>query len=67
MRGLIEPGGQPTDWTIHSPLIEVRSTTPAKPKARPYIAIRAGATRAESGIFMPAAREPCVCDASIAG
>jgi hypothetical protein len=67
MRGLIEPGGQPADWTIHSPLIEVRSTTPAKPKAKRYRATRASVTRAESGIFMPAAREPFVCAASSAG
>jgi hypothetical protein len=38
MRGLFQPGGQPIGWTVHSRPIEVKSTTPAKSKAKHAIA-----------------------------
>src|SRR5580692_1721043 len=42
--GSLSRGGQPTDWTIHSPLIEVKSTTPAKSKEKRGKAASTGAT-----------------------
>jgi hypothetical protein len=67
MRGLIEPGGQPSGWIAHSPPIEVESTTPTKSKAKSAVVKSAELAAEEYGTFMPFGRGPCVYAASSAG